>query len=221
VFARRGDFKRAEGYRLRALDAHYRAPDPLHPEMLLDLTNLIDIYWRCGENSRADTLLGYLLTLGGKPPSPDDRNLAEMLRQLLETAVSDFRLDLAERLGARAIELLEATEGAGAPETLKAIHRLANVHRAVGNYDAAEQALYRARNGYEGRHMSAEALEVAVDLSKLYRNRGAYPVAEKLLEDVLAQLRKSPEKDAEKLASVLGNLALVHYDTEQYPRRLS
>ena len=124
VYLRRGDFERAEAFRLRAFDAHERRSGLAAAETLLDLSHLAEISREQGDHARADHLVNLLLSIGGDSPAPTHRVLAEMLGSLATKALQDFQLDLAERLGARAAELLEAIEGPHAPETLVAIQRL-------------------------------------------------------------------------------------------------
>jgi CHAT domain-containing protein/Tfp pilus assembly protein PilF len=216
IYSARRNYVKAEAYKLRALDAHQRTSGLTSGATLLEIAGLVQIYWKTGDEPRADLLLNYLLSLGSASPSPAHRDLAEKLRQLLKTAFYDFRLDLAERLGVRAIELLEATEGPNAPETLDAIHEVANVYRAVGNRESAERAYHRARSGYEARQMPDKAVAVSIDLSKLYREAGAYDLAARLLDAALKYLQGTSTRDSQQIASVLGNLALTHFEAGSY-----
>ena len=218
VYRQRRDFQRAEACRLRALDTHERLLGLASPETLLDVAALADVHREQGDEARADTLMNLLLSIGGASPARAHRSLAEMLRALATTAFGDFRLDLAERLGARAVELLEAIEGPQAPDTLQALHLLANVQRATGHTEAADRAYHRALSGYEALQLHDEAVTVLIDLGKVYRDEGSYPLAEEVLRRALEHLRRAPGRDHQGIASALGNLALVHYEAEQYPR---
>jgi CHAT domain-containing protein/tetratricopeptide (TPR) repeat protein len=212
------DFERAEALRLRALDAHERLSGLTNSETLLDIATLADLYRDKGDDASADTLMNLLLSIGGEKPARTHRVVAEMLRSLASTAFRDFRLDLSERLGTRAVELLEAIEGPNAPETLQALRLLGNVHYAIGHVDAAEKAYHRARTGYESLQKRDEAIAVMIDLGKLYRDAGSYPLAEQLFQAAVDHLRSTPERDSQGIASALGNLGLVHYEAERYEK---
>jgi len=216
VFAQQGDFERAEAYRLRSLDANQRVSGLESSPTLLDIANLIEFYWKSGDEERADVFVNHLLSMGGDKLGLSQRDLAEFLRGLLKSAFSRFRLDIAKRLGSRAVLLLEATEGPVAPETLEAVFELASVERALANREAAEHNYHRARSGYELLQMPDKVVAVAIELSKLYRDSGSYPAAAQLLSPALEHLRKSTTRDRQAIASVLGNLGLVHFEAERY-----
>jgi CHAT domain-containing protein/tetratricopeptide (TPR) repeat protein len=216
IHRKRRDFVRAEACRLRALDTHERLTGLASGGTLLDITQLADLYRDMGDDARADALMNLLLSIGGEKPPRSHRVLAEMLRTLAASAFEDFRLDLAERLGTRAAALLEAIEGPHAPETLAMLHLLGNVHRAGGHRDAAEQAYHRARSGYEALGKRDETIAVMLDLGKVYRDAGAYPLAEQVFRGVVEHRRDAPDGDRQRIASALGNLALVHYEAERY-----
>jgi CHAT domain-containing protein/Tfp pilus assembly protein PilF len=216
IFSARRDYAKAEAHKLRAIDAHQRTSGLTSGETLTEVAGLIDIYWKAGDEQRADVLLNHLLLLGGTSPSPAQRNLAEMLRQLLKTAFYGFRLDIAQRIGVRAIELLEATEGPNAPETLDAVFELATIYRAVGNRQRAETVYLRARSGYEERQMPDKAVAVTINLAKLYRDAGAYALAAQVLGAALEYLRGATIRDSQEIANTLGNLGLVHFEAGKY-----
>jgi CHAT domain-containing protein len=216
VYQRRGNLTRAEAYRLRALDAHERVEGPASPEALLDIANLVDLYWDKRDDASADLLVNRLLSLIGDKPALQDRSLAEMLRQLARRAYGDFRLDVSERCDSRAVALLEALEGPQALETLAAVHELARVHHALNRRDTAERGYHRARSGYEALQRHEEVTAVTIDLAKLYREAGNYPLAEQLFRSAATALRGVRQPDCQAIASALGNLALVQYEAERY-----
>jgi CHAT domain-containing protein len=212
----RRDLERAEAYRLRALDVHARARGLASPEALLELNALAAIYLEKGDQARADRLVNHILTIGGTTPRPEHRFLAETLDSLAQRAFGEFRLDLAERLATRAVQLLEALEGPGARETIQAVYMLANVQRATTDLEHAESNYRRAVQGFEaiGRH--DEAVTASIDLGKIYRERGAYPVGKLVFDNAIARLRERPTPDRSLLASALGNLAELHYDAGEH-----
>lgn len=212
LYFQRGDLQRAEAFRLRALDARQRAGAA---DTELDLINLVDLYRRKGDEARADGLINRLLAAGG-PPRKSDRKLAGRLQQLAQSCFADFRLDLAERLCSRALELIEALEGPSSAAALKAAHLLANVHRAVGHAEAAEKAYRRCIEGFGTLGMTAEADAATFDLGKFYRDSGALGAAEQLLRRAVTKLRADPDGSARELASALGNLGHVLYQAQRH-----
>ena len=216
IHRKRRDFVRAEACRLRALDTHERLTGLAGGDTLLDVAQLAELYRDMGDDVRADAQINFLLSIGGETPARSHRVLAEMLRDLASRAFGDFRLDLAERLGARAVALLEAIEGPQAPETLAVLHLLGNVHRAGGHREAAEQAYHRALSGYEALGQRDQAIDVMLDLGKVYRDAGAYPLAEQVFRGIVEHRRDGPGENRQRIASALGNLALVHYEAERY-----
>lgn len=217
IHRKRRDFLRAEAYRLRALDTHERLAGLTSGDTLLDVAQLTEIYRDMGDDVRADAQINFLLSIGEEMPARSHRVLAEMLRYLASRTFSDFRLDLAERLAARAVTLLEAIEGPQAPETLAELHLLGNVHRAGGHREAAEQAFHRALSGYEALGQRDRATDVMLDLGKVYRDAGAHSLAEQVFRGIVEQRSGMPDEDQQRIASALGNLALVYYEAERYP----
>jgi tetratricopeptide (TPR) repeat protein len=216
IYQARKELDLAEAYRLRAFDIHLRRRGPAHPETLLDLAQLVEILLDKGDQPRVDRLVGRILSIGGSTPERSHRFLAEMLSRLAGTAYADFRLDLAERLCTRAVELLEALEGARAPETLDAVRMLANVQRATFDRTSAERNLRRALAGFDALGRTTDAIGALVDLGKIYRDTGAYPVAEAVFGDAVERLKRVAGPDRGQLAGALGNLAELHYEAERY-----
>lgn len=216
VFLAQRELDRAEVYRLRALDIHLRQRGAADPDTLLDLSELVRVLLAKGDQERVDQVLNHMLAIGGSTPEPSHRFLAEMLSALAETMFADFRLDMAERTASRAVELLEALEGPHAPETLRAVLMLGNVQHATNDFDAAERNLRRALDGFDAERQTDDAIGALIDLAKLYRSRGAYPVAERLLSDAVSRLRQAPESHRQNLVSALGNLAESYYEVGRY-----
>ena len=215
VYAVRGELDRAEAFRWRALDTHLRLHGPMAPGALLAVAQLVDLFLRKGDQPRVDRLVNHLLSLGGATPRRDHRNLAGLLAELAGTALADFRLDLAARCYARAVELLDALEGPDAPETLAAVRLLGTVQLATGDLVAAERSLRRVLDGFDALG-SEEATAALIDLGKVYGARQAHDVAEQLLGEALDRLRRQDPPDRRQLASALGNLAELRYEAGRY-----
>lgn len=216
VYMIRRDLERAEAFRLRALDVHARARGLASPEALLEMSALVAIYLEKGDQERVDRLVNHFLTIGGTTPRPEHRFLAETLSGLARRAFGEFRLDLAERLATRAVQLLEALEGPTARETLHAVYGLANVQRATTDLDGAERNYRRAVEGFEALGRDEDAVTASIDLGKIYRERGAYPVGKHVFDTAIARLRRQPTPDLPLLASALGNLAELQYEAGEH-----
>ncbi|MCP5152992.1 MAG: CHAT domain-containing protein [Ectothiorhodospiraceae bacterium] len=209
VLARRGALDAALAYRLRSLDILDRAGDRESPAHVRDVTSLADLLRRSGDAEHADRLVNAVLRIGGDTPRASHRQVAEALANLAGAALERFQLGLAERLAARALELMEALEGPAAPATIDAVYLLANVRRALGDDDAAGRGYRRAIDGYDRIGRSTRSVIAMIDLAKVFREARSLPLAETLLRDAITRLRAAPSLDAAQLASALGNLADV------------
>jgi CHAT domain-containing protein/tetratricopeptide (TPR) repeat protein len=212
----RRELDRAEAFRLRALDTHARTRGLASPEALLDLHGLAAIYLLTGDETRVDRLVNHVLTIGGDTPGPEHRALATTLTELARITLGESRLDLAERLGTRAVEILDAIEGPAAADTLAAVHMLAIVQRATHDLDRAEQNCRRALDGFANLDNPEPAVTVSLELGKLYRERNEYQLAEVVLMDAVARIRAAATPDGGLLASALGSLAELYYESGRY-----
>ncbi|MCF6257701.1 MAG: CHAT domain-containing protein [Gammaproteobacteria bacterium] len=211
VYIARGDRTLAEACRLRALDIHRRNLGSSAPATLNDMANLAVLYLHRGDEAYADALMNKMLGLGGEIPEPKYRYLAYILYQLAQTALAEFRLDLAERLSVRALILFEILAGKTAPDTMAACRMLGHVHLVTGEPEKAEQQYKRAMTGYQAMDMEADAVATMLELAKAYRENGGYALAQTLLQQVVSSVRKLTPKDPDLMASALGNLGLTHY----------
>lgn len=216
LYRARGDLDRAEAYRLRAFDIQARRHGLTNPQTLIQLTGLVALSLEKGDQARTDQLVNHALRIGGMESRPEHRNLAEALQYMARSAAGEARIDLIERLNARAVELLEALDGPSAPETLSAVHALANAQRANHDLDHAERSFQRALRGFEALGDRDTAVAVSIDLAKVYRERGAYDVAEAVLTTAVSQLREGASPNRLELASALGNLAEVYYEWQRH-----
>jgi tetratricopeptide (TPR) repeat protein len=183
---------------------------------MLDVRTLIDIYHGIGDQAREDWCITLLMSIGAEQPTRTRRFLAEMLYHLAVRAFADFRIALAERAATRAMQLFEALEGVQAPETVEAVHLLANIQRATFQGELAEHSYRRALEGYQALAMNDEAVGTMVDLGKVYRDSGSYALAQYMFESALERLRSSTSASNQTLASCLGNLAELYYKTQRY-----
>lgn len=216
LYRARGDLDRSEAYRLRAFDTQARLHGLSSPQTLIQLTGLVSLSLERGDEARTDQLVNHALKIGGSDARPEHRNLAEVLSYMARSAFGEARIDLVERLNARAAELLEALEGPMAPETLAAVYALAHAQRANHDLDRAERGYQRALRGFEALGDRDMARAVTVDLAKVCREKGGFTVAEAMLTAAVSELRESDPPNRQGLASALGNLAEVYYEWQKY-----
>lgn len=215
LFFQRGDYQKAEAYCLRALDTHEQTGGFQDSAILLDIAMLAVIQLKKGNDQRVDHYINLLLSIGERATRKEQRYVAERLRQVMKTAFNEFRLDLAERLGHEAVRLLMATEGETADDTLEAIFLLGNVQRATRHYQPALESYQRALEGYRRLNRPVKAVAASIEIAKIHRDRGGYPVAQQIFETVIDQLKKMPEAPAQQLVSAMGNLADLYFLTDQ------
>ncbi|MHC4216505.1 MAG: tetratricopeptide repeat protein, partial [Planctomycetota bacterium] len=216
VFLLQGNFQKAEAYRLRALDTHERLTGLNSPGTLLDVQSLAELYMAKGDRHRVDSLVNLLLSPSGGKIGKGHRFLAQMLFELTRKAFDDFQLDLAERLGTLALEAFEKTEGMDAPETLNAVQLLANIQRSTNHIGPAQKNYKRALDGYNARKMTDSVAQVTIDLAKTYCDAGSYELAQNMFTAAIKMLRNSPKDHNSQIASALGNLAVLYYESERY-----
>ncbi len=215
IFLQQGDLLKAEAYCLRALDAHEQTGGLQDAETLLDIAILATIQLKKGNDQRVDHYINLLLSIGARVTRQAQRSVAEMLRLLMQTAFNEFRLDLAERLGHQAVKLLAATEGEAGADTLQAIFLLGNVQRATHHFQPALESYQRALDGYHRLNMPVEAMTASIEIAKIHRDQGGYPVAKKIFETAIDQLEKLPEPPVQQLVSAMGNLAYLYFQENQ------
>jgi len=216
VYLAQQDFYRAESYGLRALDIHEKLCGLEAPETLTDIHNMAKIYFQKCDIAQADRYVNRLISLVQSTPRNDQRFLAEILFSLMERAFNAFLLDIAERVGKHTVDILEAVEGHQSLRTLDAIVLVAHVQRSKSNFKSAINNYKKALSIYERLEKREEAAEVMIGLGKIYQNQFSFTIAIKMFQSALKIYREMTHQDKNKIASVLGNIALLHYEEEKY-----
>ncbi len=210
LYRRRGDLRQAQACMLRAIDTHLRVATLESGDARTPLVNLISMLLERGDEPRAIEMTDWLLRVGGEPLGAAQHGHAVALLELGSAAFHRAQLGLAERIATRSLALLEASAGPCAPQTLRAVRLLANVHAEKGNSERAEQGLLRVldASGSEPK----KTAELLIDLGKSLRQRGpdSHPTAIGMFERAIRLLRDSGSADPQLLASALGNLAHVY-----------
>lgn len=218
LYRRRGELARAQASLLRSVDAHLRLEPLASGGAQIPLVNLIDVLLQRGQPRQAEELVGWLLQLGGDHAGAAQQSVATSLLQLGSSAFAQGQLGLTERIATRAITLFEATVGPSAPQTLRAVRLLANVHAEKGNADNAESGLLRVLDapGTTPQHTAS----LLVDLGKSLRRHGlgSHPAAIAMFERAIGLLNPLGGGHPQLLASALGNLAFTCFEADDAPR---
>src|ERR1044071_3012355 len=118
----------------------------------------------------------------------------------------------AQRLGEKALALLERELGPDHPDVANVLNHLGRVQSDLGNYSGAAQLHQRAVGIMEKLEEAGDLTRLRVqslnDLGSLFRIQGRYPEAEAVLRRALGVAQKA--KDRLEMASVLNNLAVVY-----------
>jgi len=213
--ARQGQTARARACLLRSLDIHLQTDGIEGQNTRVTVAHLVGLCLEQHDHRLAGELADIVLPIGGDAPDARHHGAAVAMLELARRAFEAFSLGLAERLAARAMVLLEASEGPGSPNELAATRLLANVHAAKGNPAAAEALLMQALEVSEASgHDRAQTL---VDFGKALRQRGrsSFGAAATMFEHALRLLRGSPERDPTLLASALGNLGALRFENDE------
>ena len=218
LYRRRGELARAQASLLRSVDAHLRLEPLASGGAQIPLVNLIDVLLQRGQPRQAEELVDWLLRLGGDRVGAAQQSVATSLLQLGSSAFAQGQLGLTERIATRAITLFEASVGPSAPQTLRAVRLLANVHAEKGNADSAESGLLRVLDapGATPQHTAS----LLVDLGKSLRRHGlaSHPAATAMFERAIGLLSPLAGSHPQGLASALGNLAFTCFQADDAPR---
>ena len=218
LYRRRGELARAQASLLRSVDGHLRLEPLASGGAQLPLVNLIDVLLQRGQPRQAEEMVDWLLRLGGDRVGAAQQGVATSLLQLGSSAFAQGQLGLTERIATRAITLFEASVGPSAPQTLRAVRLLANVHAEKGNADSAESGLLRVLDapGATPQHTAG----LLVDLGKSLRSHGlaSHPAAIEMFERAIGLLSPLAGSHPQLLASALGNLAFTCFLADDAPR---
>ena len=218
LYRRRGELARAQASLLRSVDSHLRLEPLASGGAQVPLVNLIDVLLQRGQPRQAEEMVDWLLRLGGDRVGAAQQGVATSLLQLGVSAFAQGQLGLTERIATRAITLLETSVGPSAPQTLRAVRLLANVHAEKGNSDSAEAGLLRVLDapGATPQHTAG----LLVDLGKSLRRHGlgSHPAAIAMFERAISLLSPLAGSDSQLLASALGNLAFTCFEADDAPR---
>lgn len=103
-----GRYAEAEALHLRALAIREKARGPEHALLVADLGGLAALYFKTGDFAKAESFSTRLLTLREKLLGPDHADVAKSLYELGDVRRAQGRLDVAEALYLRALQILKS-----------------------------------------------------------------------------------------------------------------
>ncbi len=214
-----GKFHEAMPLAERSLALREKALGATHPDIVVNLNNLANLYLALGTYARAEPLLVRALDVSDKVGAthPDVANILNSLAFLYYELGVYAR---AEPLLVRALDISEKTLGATHPDIAVNLNNLANLYSAQGAYARAEPLYVRALDLRE-KVLGAMHPDVASslnDLASLYQEQGAYARAEPLYVRALDLREKALGAIHPDVAESLNDLAGLYQAQGAYAR---
>ena len=153
---------------------------------------------------------------------PEHPAVTGPLKNLVNVYVLTGNLPQAERSGRRAVEVNSRHPDVGPahPQTASAMHSLAAVLTAKGDFVGAEELLKKVITIKEGA-FGADSLDAMIslqDLAGLYYERGDYALAEPLRQRILAGFEKHQGPNHPETAGAINNTARLYRAMGLYQR---
>jgi CHAT domain-containing protein len=153
---------------------------------------------------------------------PEHPAVTGPLKNLVNVYVLTGNLPQAERSGRRAVEVNSRHPDVGPahPQTASAMHSLAAVLTAKGDFVGAEELLKKVITIKEGA-FGADSLDATIslqDLAGLYYERGDYALAEPLRQRILAGFEKHQGPNHPETAGAINNTARLYRAMGLYQR---
>ena len=209
----------AAGAHLRAaLDLRERAPGPDHPDTLMSVNNLADLYSAAGDPAAAERLYRRALAGRERALGGDHPDTLQTVNNLARLHGENGEFEAAEPLLVRALAGREKALGPNHPDTLTTAGNLGQVYQARRDYRAAEPLLVRALEGEEKAlgpdHQST--LTSVNNLACLYEDKGDPVAAEPLFRRALAGHERVLGADHPRTLAIANNLAMLYRATGDY-----
>lgn len=193
---------------------------PEHPDTILSLNNLAELYYSMGDYVRAESLYRRVMSIQEKVSGLEHPSMAINLTNLATLYYKMGNYANAELFYQQALSILENVLGPEHPKITDILNNLALLHKKLGNYANAESLLQRAlaiRENVSG----PEHLETATSLNNLaalYDDMGDYANAEPIYQRALSILEKVLGADHPSTAISLNNLATLYHKMGNYAR---
>lgn len=195
----------------RALQLREQALGAQHPEVIVTLNRLANLYRDRREFARAEPLYLRALTIAEQQPAPGHPDLAQLFNDLGTFYIFKNDLAQAEARLRRALEIWEQTLGPEHPNLARALTNLGRVYDQKGEPAQAKTSLQRALAIRE-RELGAEdplLLNTLFGLGKLAYDEGDYERAGGYYQRAALILEKAGRLETEPGAGLLNNLAAI------------
>jgi tetratricopeptide (TPR) repeat protein len=219
-----GRYDEAERLYREALEVRLKAFGPSHSAVAETRANLAALAYARGDLAAAEALHREVLALEEARLAPDDPGVALALANLAEVLAGRGRQAEAAPLLERALAIREGRPPRGAGDELAAAglrHALASALAAGDDEGLARaQGLLEASLAARERLLGAGHPEVGAtlaDLAEVLRRRGRAAEGVPLLRRALAVAETAAGPgDGRRLATLLNNLAALHYEAGAY-----
>ena len=201
----------AEDHLLRALDLRRRVLREEHPETLVSMKHVADLYWRQGRYVEAEELARETLELCTRVLGASDRETLATANTLAKVYSALGRLEDAEQLHRTTLAAQRRVLGEEHPDTMTTMNNYGVVLRDQGRYEASERQLtatLELRRRVLGPD-EKQTLQTMNNLAITYAMEGRYGEASGLFSDLLAIQERVLGKDHPDTLSATNNLALV------------
>jgi Tfp pilus assembly protein PilF len=218
IFQHRGHFKQVEPLYQHAIFIRERTLGPNHPDTIIALNNLANLYCSQGKLDQAEPFYLHILTSRERTLGPNHPDTAKALNNLANLYRNQGKLDQAEPLFQRALSICEWILNPNHPDTAKALNNLALLYRNQGKFEQAEPLFQRALNIQQ--HVLGpdhpDTAKTCNNLALLYRDQGKFDKAEILFQHILTTGENFLTPEHPTIAKILNNLALLYADQGKF-----
>jgi len=204
MFAHQGKHAEAESLQSECLEIQRRVLGPEHPDTLLSMGNLANLYSALGKHAEEETLMIQALGVQRRVLGPEHPETLRMMNNLAAMYWQLNKLDRSIPLFEEALMLTMNSLGVGHPETLNTLANLGVNYMVAGRLEEALPLLeesYRAVKDYPSLRW------VGVMLLDDYVRSQRIEQAKVLATELLTEARATLPKDSRQLAVQLVNIA--------------
>ncbi len=178
--------------------------------------------FHAGEYAQAHQLLNEALGIIKASPTPDPRDLPNLLTSIAQVYLEEAEFDKGLPLLKESTEMAEKSLGADHPVVGRALSVWGLTARAKGELNAAIPLLLRSaaifRKAYGEEHFCS--LATSHNLALVYRDQGKYSESLAILEHQLPIAEKFLGSGDREFAQMLNNVSMIYADLGAYDRAL-
>ncbi|HKS40126.1 MAG TPA: CHAT domain-containing tetratricopeptide repeat protein [Blastocatellia bacterium] len=192
----------------------------LHPDMIIMLNGLANVYLAKGDYAKAESLFVRVLEMTGKARGPKHADTVRAINNLAALYEREGEYSKAESLYARALQIREETLGPMHPNTSTSLHNMGRMYEGRADYTEAERLYIRALDINE-KSLGPKHLNTAILLSSLgvlYFEKGDYVKAEPLHERALEIYKELFGLKNTYTATGFNNLATLYQAKGNYAK---